>query len=237
MIPVAKELVEAFQKRNPDAAIDVITEDLGTTGGIKALDAGRVNMVLAARALRPDEKNGNLHRPLGRAPVVFAVHKNVGVTGLKQSELCDLYQGKVASWRDVGGARVNVALLTRNEDEGTKEAVRTSLSCFKSLRESADAAVLGRSTAMVAKLRWDAGTIGMTQLDAAEHSGGAFSAIAIDGVAPSLEAVRSGKYRMVEEYALVTRGEPQGVARRFVEFAASADAVKILAANGVLPPN
>jgi phosphate transport system substrate-binding protein len=237
MIPATKELAQAFQARNPGVTVELISEDIGTTGAVKALASGKLTLALATRTLKPDEKAGRQWRAIGRAPVVFAVNRKVSINGLKESELCDLFAGKVPSWKDVGGSAGAITLLTRNEDDGTKEAVRKNLSCFRNLQESPDAAVLLRSTAMLSRLRWEAGTIGMTQLDAVEHSNGALKALTLEGVGPSLEAVRSGKYKLVEEYALLAQGEAQGAARRFIDFAVSAEGGKILAANGVIPAN
>ena len=39
---------------------------------------------------------------------------------------------------------------------------------------------------------------------------------------------------VVKDYAFVTEGEPQGLARRFLDFAASPEGNKILVANGIV---
>lgn len=235
MISVAKDLADAFQAKNPGTQIEVIPTTMGSTGGINALATGKVTVALAARPLKAEEKAKNVLRPLGRAPVVFAAGKDVTVAGLKESQYCDLFAGKVKSWKEVGGPDLQVTVLTRNEDDGTKEAVRKHLACFKDLKESPDASVLIRSSAMLSGLRSQPGAIGMTELDAADEAKGAFKALALDGVVASPDTVRSGKYRLVKDYAFVTQGEPAGLAKRFVEFATSAEAGKILASNGIVP--
>jgi phosphate transport system substrate-binding protein len=234
MISVATELAKAFQAKNPGAPIEVIPTTMGSTGGINALATGKVTVALAARTLKPEEKEKNVLRPIGRAPVVFAVAKDVTVTGLKESQVCDLFSGKVTSWKEVGGTDLKVAVFTRNEDDGTKEAVRKNVACFKDLKESPDAAVLIRSSAMLSSLASKSGAIGITELDAVNDSKGAFKALALDGVTSSPETVRSGKYKLVKDYAFVTHGEPQGLAKRFLDFLASPEAGKILVANGIV---
>ncbi len=159
------------------------------------------------------------------------------VSGLKESQVCDIFGGGATSWSEVGGSGAKITALSRNEDDGTKEAVRTHVACFKSLKEAPQVAVLVRSSAMTMRLESEPGTIGMTELAAVDASRGAFKALALDGVGPSAEAVRSGKYKLVKDYAFVTRGEPKGVARQFLEFTRSADARRILGANGVIALN
>ncbi len=165
---------------------------------------------------------------------MFATGKDVTVAGLKEAQVCDLFAGKVKSWKEVGGTDLKVTVLTRNEDDGTKEAVRKHLACFKDLKESPEASVLIRSSAMVSGLRSQPGAIGMTELDEVDDAKGAFKALALDGVAASPDTVRSGKYKLVKDYAYVTQGEPTGLAKRFVDFATSPEANKILASNGIV---
>lgn len=234
MIPVAKELAKAFHAKNPGSQIEVIPTTMGSTGGINALATGKVTIALAARTLKPEEKARNVLRPLGRAPVVFATSKDVTVTGLKDAQVCDLFAGKAKSWKDVGGADLKVTVLTRNEDDGTKEAVRKNVACFKDLKESPDASVLIRSSAMLSGLQSQSGAIGITELDAVENATGAIKALALDGVTASTETVRNGKYKLVKEYGFATQGEPQALAKRFLDFTASPEAGKILAANGIV---
>jgi phosphate transport system substrate-binding protein len=235
MIPLTKELVSAFQAKNPGSQLELISTTMGSTGGINALATGKVTIALAARALKDEEKAKNALRPLGRAPVVFAAGKDVTVAGLTSPQVCDLFSGKAKSWKDVGGSDLKVAVLTRNEDDGTKEAVRKHVGCFKDLKESPEASVLIRSSAMLSGLRSQPGAIGITEFDTVEDAKGAFKALALDGVAASPDTVRSGKYKLVKDYAFVTQGEPQGLAKRFLDFASSAEGAKVLAANGVVP--
>ena len=53
------------------------------------------------------------------------------------------------------------------------------------------------------------------------------------GITPTLEAVKSGKYKYFNEVRLVTMGEPKGTAKRYLEFASSSEAEKILEKFGM----
>jgi phosphate transport system substrate-binding protein len=234
MIPIAQELAKAFQASNPGSSVEVISASMGSTGGIKALEAGRVNIALVARLLRPEEKAKLVYRPIGRVPVVFAVHKDIAASTLKESQVCDLFSGKIKLWSEVGGGNQKVIALTRNEDDGTKEAVRNSVACFKALRESPDAVVITRSAAMISGLSTQSGTIGITELNNVNDSKGAIKALALDGVNASPETVSNGKYKLVKDYGFATNSEPQGLARRFLDFSGSAEAQKILTGDGIV---
>ncbi len=59
-------------------------------------------------------------------------------------------------------------------------------------------------------------------------------ALAIDGVAPTSESVRSGKYKFFREFGIVTRGHPQGLAKRVLDFVAGKDGEQILGQHGLV---
>ena len=233
MIPLVQEIAKAFQAGNPGANVEVIAGSMGSTGGIKALEAGKVNIALVARPLRPEERAKFVYRPLGKAPVVFAIHKDVASAGLKESQVCDLFSGQIKSWSEVGAGSQKVTVLTRNEDDGSKESVRNNVGCFKSLRESPDAVVITRAAAMISGLKSQAGTIGIAELNVVLDSKGAIKMLALDGIEPSLDNANNGKYKLIKTYGFATNGEARGLARRFLDFAKGPQVQKILAQEGV----
>ena len=58
-------------------------------------------------------------------------------------------------------------------------------------------------------------------------------AVAINGIPPAIEAVRTGQYKYFFEVGFVTKGQPTGTAKKFIEFVASADGEKILGKYGM----
>jgi len=103
MIPIAQNLAQAFQAKNPGTRIEVLPRSMGTTAGIQELTAGgSTSRWLRARCART-KKSKLAYQALGRVPVVFAVNKDVPVTALTESQVCDLYTGKIKSWSEVGG--------------------------------------------------------------------------------------------------------------------------------------
>jgi hypothetical protein len=48
--------------------------------------------------------------------------------------------------------------------------------------------------------------------------------------------MRAGKYKLYKEFGVVTLGEPQGLAKRFLDFATGPDGERILTQAGVVVP-
>jgi len=59
--------------------------------------------------------------------------------------------------------------------------------------------------------------------------------VKIDGVAPTPENIKSGRYLLSRMPTLVSRGEPAGEARQFIEFVLSPEGQKIVMRMGYIP--
>ena len=57
----------------------------------------------------------------------------------------------------------------------------------------------------------------------------------LDGVAPTQDNARSGKYPVVRKLYMNTKGAPQGLTAAFIDYVRGADGEKITQAAGYLP--
>lgn len=62
-------------------------------------------------------------------------------------------------------------------------------------------------------------------------------AVKIDGIAPTPQNIKNGRYPLSRTPMLVTRGKPAGEARQFIDFVLSAAGQKIVKRMGYLPIN
>ena len=61
--------------------------------------------------------------------------------------------------------------------------------------------------------------------------------LTIDGVTPSAANVKDGSYPISRALYLVTKGEPQGGEKRFVDYLLSADGQSLVGEAGFIPVN
>lgn len=235
MVPVMQELARAYEAKNGAQGIEIMTTSLGSGGGIKGVEAGRLAIGLTGRELKDSEKSGLVYRQLAVMPVIVAANAAVTVSGLTAAQLCGIYSGSIKSWKEVGGADVAIVPLTRNEDDSDKEALRQHVGCYKGLKEGANVVVLSSGSGMTSSLASRPAAIGLTTYDAVLKSQGRLKALAIDGVQPGPETVGAGKYGLAKEFSVVTRGEPAGAVKGFIDFAAGPDGQKIMANSGLVP--
>ena len=105
MVPFMQELATAHQVKHPADRFGFLTESLGSTGGIKATEAGRIAIGLTARPLHAGESKKLVYRLIGRTPLIVGLHRDVAVNSLTESQICDIFAGRIRSWKEVGGTR------------------------------------------------------------------------------------------------------------------------------------
>ncbi|MCP3951460.1 MAG: phosphate ABC transporter substrate-binding protein, partial [Desulfobacterales bacterium] len=59
--------------------------------------------------------------------------------------------------------------------------------------------------------------------------------VALDGVVPTLENVKQGKYKVARGLYSNTKGDPQGLIQKFIDYLYSAEGQQLVAEKGFIP--
>jgi len=114
-------LAKEFMAAHPGYTIVVPPKSIKHAGGLKW--ATTQNM-LFGRTGRPmselDKKSfpAAVELPIAKTKVAFAVRKNLGINKLKLQQWIDIYEGRIKSWKDVGGPDIPIILLGRKQHAG-----------------------------------------------------------------------------------------------------------------------
>jgi phosphate transport system substrate-binding protein len=232
MISLVTELAKAFMADNKGIVIDVNQKSIETKGGIMSAAEGRVDIGMASRMLKDDEKAlGVKVIEIARVATIIGANKSVPVTEISSDNLCKVYSGKITTWKDLGGPAEQIFALTRPDADATKDSVRKNIPCFRDLKEASSMVIIPTAPEMTKVLSNRPWSIGFTDAIAIDDSGGAIVALKLDGVSPTVDNVRSGKYRVIKNMNLVVKGEPKGAAKAFIDFVKGPKGVRIIEAN------
>lgn len=233
MIPLVTELAKGYMKKNPKETVEVNQKSLGQPGGIAALNAGAIDIAMSAMPLTPEQEKLPI-KPYEIAQVggVIAVSADVTVTGLTSKQMCDIFEGKVKSWKQVGGADAPITVLTRPESDSAKIMFRKAWACSAALKDTPDAMNLPKSKDMHDALAAKKGAIGMADTIAVHDSGGKFKSIKIDGKGP--EMLSSGWPFVLRNHLVVGKDKGQLV-KEFMQFVKSSDGVAIIKKDKAAP--
>jgi phosphate transport system substrate-binding protein len=223
-------VAKAYKAKFPGEQIEVIQTPMSTTGGIEAAKTGRVNIGIVTRTLKDNEKGNLVYRRFVRKIVGVGVHKSTPVDNISETQICDIFSGKVKSWKEVGGSEGKIVVLARKQDDNNFNAIREKLPCLKA-EVTPDAIFLVRGTEIMDAIQNRPGTIGVISFGANTIARPNIKALSLSNIAPTAETIRSGKYKYYTEVGLLTQGEPKGSVKRFLEFAYGPESDKILEKN------
>jgi phosphate transport system substrate-binding protein len=211
----------AFEARGGPkfAALDVP----GSGKGIDALLAGKANLAGASRPIKAEEKaKGLVGTVIGFDAVAVFVNVDNPVEKLSKEQLKGIFTGKITNWREVGGKDAPIAVNT--EIQGAK---RATMEMFNEL--VMDKAAYGAGfkeidlpkdqIVEVARNPNGIGTPSLGLLSAVSKDLRAkVKAVAVNGVVPTHESIRSGAYLVSRPLNLATMGAPTGAVKAFIDF-------------------
>lgn len=234
MIPLVTELARAYMAEHSDTVIAVSQSSIQSAGGIMGAARGELEIGMANRPLKEDEQALGLETTdIARVGVVVGVNKNLPIREISSENLCKVYEGKIKAWSELGGGEGTVVALTKSEKDATKETIRKNITCFRNLKEAATVLLVPTSP-QTAKTLSNSKAIGFTDTVDVDASNGAIVGLKLDGVAPTVENIRSGKYKVVQVYRLITKGKPAGAAKGFIDFIRGPKGRKLIEANSAV---
>jgi len=236
VMPLVVALAKAYQERYPAAAVE-IGKGLGTKARLQALEEGKINIALASHGLVVEEltRRGLVVHEIAKVAVVFGVNASVPVTNVTHAQICDVYAGRITSWKELAGPDIAIAPRTRPDSEVDAEVVRGKLACLKDLKMPDGVRVMSRSGDMANELGATVGAVGMTTATVVEQSRGKIRAVALNGVIPSAENVGRKTYTLTRDSFLVTKATPSPAVSKFVDFVRSSAGAAVIVANGAVP--
>jgi phosphate transport system substrate-binding protein len=229
-IPVMKEVAKQIINFNPKIRISIAGGGSGL--GIKQAGEGLVDIGNAGRKPSDDEiRKYNLKLLKWAVDGVGAVvHPKNKAQSLTSTQLRDIYSGKISNWNEVGGVDRKINLYTRDEASGTRKVFWKKALAKGEI--SAKANVVVSNGAMKTAVAGDPFAIGFVSVGNMDSS---VAPVTLDGVTPNLESVRNGEYKVARGLYSLTKGEPSGLAKLFLEFIISPTGQQIVADKGFIP--
>ena len=222
----------AFEDLHPGAKVMVL-QSLGSGGGIMAVAKGAVDIAIAGRPLKEEERRlGLTATEFAKTPVVFAVKTGNALSGLSRADLIAMIKGDVTTWPDGRRARAVLRPVSDAETMIIKEAAPdVGLAIERAITPG------GMIVSLTAQDAADAiekipGAFGISTLSLIRSEKRPLKILSFDGILPDPENTANGSYPFVMTYSMLTKPEPPEVVRDFVDFVRSAAGRRILEESG-----
>ena len=228
-----RALASAFNQGNAPNRIEV-PQTIGMAGAFREALGGSPLARMPRRLTDEEEKQGLKQIVIARQALVFVTGSDVSVTGLSRAQLADAFSGRVSKWSDFGGAATPIRAFYREEAAESMRQIRRLLPEFIKLEFSPQAKIIHVESALPELMQRFHWSLGWMSLENA-HAATGLRVLALDGIAPSVEALRSGKYPLYLDAVLIFKAQPTDLAREFLDFVASPAGRAVIEAQGSLP--
>lgn len=218
--PLAAEIGKRFEKLNPGVQVDV--QSGGSSRGVNDARLGLADIGLVSRALKSDEQDLKSHT-IALDGITIILHRSNPVQSLTDAQIIGIYTGEIKNWKEVGGRDQTITVVNKAEGRSTLELF---LQYFQLKNKQIKASVvIGDNPQGIKTLIGNPGAIAYVSIGAAEYEfgrGAPIKLLPMSGVAASTSNLKNGIFPLMRPLNLVTKAEPLGLSKRFIEFAQSA---------------
>jgi phosphate transport system substrate-binding protein len=235
VLPLAQSMAEAYMARRPEIIIYVA--GTGSGDGIKAVIEGTANIGTSSREVK--DKESALARTNGVEIkdfvialdcIVPVVNPANPIRNLSLAQLGDIYTGTTKRWSELGGWDKPLVAISRDSSSGTFEAWKDLVLAGMRVRPDIQLQASNGAVAQaVAGNKYAIGYVGWAYLHPR------ITALSVDGIAASPDAVRNRTYPLARGLHMFTAGEPQGAVKSFLAFALGPEGQRIVQAEGFVP--
>ncbi len=228
---IVLEEAKAFMKKYPDIRVSVQGGGSGT--GIRQVGEGIIDIGAASRELTEEERKrypNLVATPIALDGIAVIVNPQNPVNDLTLEQVRKIFTGEIRNWKEVGGEDAEIVVVIREEGSGTRKVFKELVLKGKDYASNAlQKQSNGAVKETVANNKYAIGYIGLGYVDES------VKALKINGVKPTKENVKNGKYPISRRLYLITNGQPQGVTKKFIDFVLSEEGQRIVEQTGYIP--
>ena len=241
-------------KYNEDEGYGQVT-CTGTIEAYKRLIEGKTDIIFCAAPSKDQlalaEAEGvQLHlTPIGREAFVFFVNSENPVEGLTVEDIQGIYTGRIKNWRELGGKNQKIRPYQRAENSGSQTALLRLMEGLPLMEPEKEDRISGMGGIIteVASYRNHKNAIGFSfrfySTEMVENE--QIRLLALNGVAPTKETIRSGEYPISSNFFAVTAspiGEPapeenNAELRSFIDWILSEQGQELIEKTGYVGVN
>ena len=231
--PLAAEISKRFESLHPNVRIDVQTG--GSSRGINDARAGLANIGMASRALKENESD-LLSFTIALDGISMIINQANPVTSLDKQQIIDIYTDKIVNWKSVGGNDAPITIVNKAEGRSTLELFLHHFGLKNT--QVKPHVVIGDNQQGIKTVSGNPDAIGYVSVGSAEYEAEhhvPIKLLPLDGITASVENVRNRSFPLSRPLNLVTKTEPTGIAKTFIEFSRSTQVNDLIEAQYFVP--
>ncbi|BBL66832.1 phosphate ABC transporter substrate-binding protein [Methanoculleus chikugoensis] len=234
VMPIAEQAREAFEAQ--DASAEIMVSGGGSSVGVKAAGEGTADIGMSSRDLKPEETAGYpdlVKHHIADDAILLIVNPGNSVESLTLDEVRGIYNGTYTNWNQVGGSEAQIVVVGRDSASGTREFFSEFVMDEEDFTRTQEE--FNSNGGIQQKVSQTPGAFGYVGLGYTEG----VKPLALDvggtSVEPTLQNITDGTYPISRPLYMLTNGEPEGLAQRYIDFILSAEGQEIVASEDYIP--
>ncbi|MGB4442295.1 MAG: PstS family phosphate ABC transporter substrate-binding protein [Coriobacteriia bacterium] len=239
LLNVATAWSDGFMDANP--GVDISVQGGGSGTGIAALLNGTADFANASREIKDEELTEA--ETLGVDPIehkvaidgiAVVVNPGNGVEELTLEQLGQIFRGEITNWSEVGGANMEIVLLSRDSSSGTYEYFKEAVVANEdeNAEYAASAKLLPSNQAIADEVAANEAGIGYIGLGYLTED---VKVVAIDGVKASVETAADSSYPISRYLYMYSNGEVDGVMKAYLDWILGPEGQQLVEDEGFVP--
>jgi phosphate transport system substrate-binding protein len=228
----------------PAENIVIFVSTGGSGFGVKSTLDGTFDMGLVARSLKDEEVaelEGGQTYQIGSDVLTIAVNPNNPITSIKpdisREELKNIFAGEITTWNQLDPALPDKAIIVAVRDLGGGASEVFDTAVMKGTPISKDAQQIPSMGALAGKVMENDMAIGYVSSGLVNQNEDKLFALSIDGIAPTLENIKSGEYDIGRPLLIITKSEPTAKQQAFLDYLMSDKGFAVVEDLGYIPNN
>ncbi len=231
--PVAKAFAEYYMGKHP--GVNITVSESGSGNGAKSLINAACDVATMSRAMKNSEVKAAqdagvlpIEKVVAMDGLSVIVHPSNPVANLTLAQIRDIYTGKIANWKDLGGPDQAIVIISRDTNSGTYESFQTLV--MNQAKLTGKAEYVGSNGAVRQRVMSTPAAIGYVGLAFTEG----VKALQVNGVEATPETVTAKTYPISRALYMYTNGRPKEGTPLFdfVNFCDTPEGMKIIQDTG-----
>ncbi len=226
--PFAEKLADQYMATHPDAVISV--QGGGSALGIQSTLAGTASIGMADLVKLPPEAQSLHPTVVAQDGIALVVHPGNPIQNLTLDQIRDVFNGKLVNWNELGGTDHAITVVSREAGSGTRSSFEQIVGGIQLTHNAIIQDSNGTIRETVANDPYALGYLSHGLVDPSK-----IKALQVDGAECTPDEIKAKRYPLVRPIYLLTRDEPQGVARTFIDYILSTEGQAMILKDGLLP--
>jgi phosphate transport system substrate-binding protein len=211
--PLADEAAKQFTAKNPK--LQIVVNGGGSGAGLTQVSSGAVQ--IGDSDIYANEKSGIdaaalVDHKVAVVGTAAVTNPGVGVANVTQAQLIDIFTGRITYWKQLGGVDQKIIVINRPASSGTRLTFQKYALNGAQEIESQTEDSSGTVRQIVGQTPGAISYLAMSYVDST------IKALSIDGVAPTVENITTGSYKVWAYMHMYTKGEPTGAVKAFLDY-------------------